>query len=148
MFLLASHLLFPAASGGGGGPPPTTLVSITNQNVEYAFEGLGNRVAGYRLNTAGNAQGRENTNYYTLENWLVSGASSDYVAYVTATGDTVTGTLNAEVALSSSPEWYVTTAGYGSVTATLTVQIRKASDHSVLDTATITLYAERNPIEE
>lgn len=124
----------PAAPGG--------LVSITDQTVAQSGT-IAGQTAGYRLNTSGAAQARNRNSYSTLETWKLLGASSDYVAYVTVSGDPLTsGTTDAEVNLNTSPEWYITAPNGGMLTSVLTVQIRDGSTHSVLDTATITLVSE------
>lgn len=128
----------PAAAGG--------LVSITNQSVSQVGSALAQR-AGYRLNTSGIVESLRLTTYATLETWKVSGSTSAYVAYVTISGDalgTGSSATSTEVAITGSPEWYINTSTLGlSKTCTLTVEIRNASTHAVLDTATITLYVER-----
>lgn len=79
----------------------------------------------------------------TLETWLLSGAASDYECRATLTsGSLTTGTTGTWMSLSTSRQWQRDRAAFGSASATLTIEIRRASDGVVLDSATITLQAD------
>lgn len=144
-FLFASNILY--SSGGAPPTPPDPedpeigSVSVTNQAVTQSGI-LPTQIAGYRVNTSGIVEARNRNSYSTRETWLLTGASSDFVAYVTYTGDVPTGTLSSEVNLSTSPEWSVN-GDSGEKVTVLTVEIRNASTHAVLDSCTVELTAEK-----
>lgn len=141
MFLISPQILFSAVSGGGGGGG-SPVVSINDQAVTQSGSTVG-QVAGYRLESTGIAQARHKSVRSTLETWLISGVVSDYVAYVTYIGDTPTGTIGSEISLSGSPEWTLSAAPMEILSCDLTVQIRDAVSHAVLDTCTVQLTSEQ-----
>lgn len=102
--------------------------------------------AGYRLNTSGIAEKLENAAYTTLETWLVMGSSGSYEARATLnSGSLTSGTTGSWLALSSSREWTVTDSVFdlNPVEAEILVEIRNATTLAVIDSATVTLSAER-----
>lgn len=114
-------------------------VSIADQSISKI--GAGITSASYSLQSGGNTVDQDDS---VLETWLLSGAAADYGVYVTKTGDSVTGSLGSWLALSSTRTWGVTAVlSPETKFATLTVQIRNATTLVVLDTATVTLSAER-----
>lgn len=124
----------------------TTLwqrIGIGDENIADS-RGSGAAVAGYRLNTSGVIESRLGAAYATIGQWLALGSAGDYECFVTVNSGTLTlGTSGSWLALSSSCEWYVSQATVGVKTANITVQIRRASSGTVLDSATIDLEAER-----
>ena len=118
-------------------------INIANADV-LDSAGVGTAVAGYRLNTSGIAEKLVRVTYTTLETWLSFGTASNYECRATVTAGAITsGTTGSWLALSSSREWKVEQGSVGTGTATLTIEIRNASTLVVLDSATITLEAER-----
>jgi hypothetical protein len=123
----------------------TDAVSISNKTGSSLVAG-GPATAGYRLNSSGTAEATSVTagNAYvaiSLE-WLVYGSAGDYESFMHQdSGDALTsGTMDTWQVLSSTRTW--TLVGSGSdLAASCTLQIRRASDSVVLDTATITFEA-------
>lgn len=83
-------------------------------------------------------------------NWLTGGSSSDYEVRatqvsdtITGTGTSATGTLNTWMNLGTNREWTVAATGAGNTGRrwVLTIEIRRASDLVVLDSATIDIEA-------
>jgi hypothetical protein len=79
-------------------------------------------------------------------NWLLIGTNTDYECRATITSGGLTGgdSTGAWLSLGTTRMWYVH-ATNTVVTCTLTIEIRRASDGVVLDTATVTLDAESTP---
>lgn len=120
-------------------------VAITDQSVS-ATRLSATSTAGYRLNTSGIVEKLENAAYATLETWLVMGSSSSYEARATLnSGSLASGTTGSWLALSSSREWTVQDAVFdpSPVEAVILVEIRNATTLAVIDSATVTLSAER-----
>ena len=106
--------------------------------------GVGTARSGYRLNTSGIAEERDGASYSTLETWLSAGSSSGYECRATVTFGTLTsGTTGTWLALSTSREWYVEQGSVGTNTCEFTVEIRNATTLAVVDSAAITLEADR-----
>lgn len=120
-------------------------VSIADQAI-YAERAAGTATAGYRLNSSGIAESQVNTGYSTLETWLLSGSASAYEVRATLSSGTLSsGTTGTWENLGTSRSWTVadsTLDPYMSE-AVIVVEIRDATTLLVLDTATITLQAER-----
>lgn len=136
---MAGALALMMGSGASGG---SASASITNQTINSIQ--LSTATAGYRLNSAGTAQRLVQASYTTLETWLVSGTASQFEVRVTPTGDALsTGTTGSWLALSSDREWTLVQASVAAKSTSLLVEIRNASSGAVLDSATVTLYAER-----
>lgn len=118
-------------------------INIAANAVSHSV-GVGTATAGYRLNTSGIAEGREGASYSTLETWLAFGTASNYECRATVVFGTLTsGTSGAWLSLGSSQEWSITQVGVGTNTCEITIEIRNASTLVVLDSATITLEADR-----
>lgn len=118
-------------------------INITDQNL-YFSRPIGTTTAGYRLNSSGIVEARDFAGYSTLETWLVSGTASNYEAKATVlVGSVSTGTTGSWLSLGSSREWTVTQASMGTKQCQLLVEIRNASTLAVVDSAAITLEAER-----
>ena len=118
-------------------------INITGTSVSNSV-GVGTAVAGFRLNTSGIAEELVRITYTTLETWLAFGTASNYECRATVVFGTLTsGTSGAWLSLGSSQEWSITQVGVGTNTCELTIEIRNASTLVVLDSATITLEADR-----
>lgn len=118
-------------------------VSITNQTSEHVVATPATATAGYRLNNSGSASKRVAGSYSAISNeWMLRGSVSQYETRATLnSGSTPSGTLGSWLSLSTTRDWELTTAS-GNITCSLTVEIRRASNGEVLDSATITLTAE------
>lgn len=123
----------------------TAWQRITLNNASVSDSAIiGTAVAGYRLNTSGIAEKLVRITYTTLETWLAFGSASNYECRATLdSGALTSGTTGSWLALSSSREWKVERGAAGNSSATITVEIRNASTLVVIDSATITLEAER-----
>lgn len=81
-------------------------LTINNQSVSVSV-GV-TATAGYRLNTSGVAEKREQASYTTLETWLSSGTSSNYESRCTVNSGTLAGgTANTWESLGTSREWFI-----------------------------------------
>ena len=120
-------------------------VNITDQSISD-LRPSARATAGYRLNSSGIAESIVDVTYTTLETWLLSGAASDYEVRVTLSlGTLSSGTTGTWQNLGTSRSWTVVAGNsYPEIAeAEIVVEIRDATTLMILDTATITLYAER-----
>ena len=121
----------PRTAGGGGA---TGTVAISDQTIED----LNNVSINYRAN--GNVEGNPGG---VLETWVTG--TTDFTAYeIRATklsGANPIGTLGSWLSLGSNRAWTLT-ATLLTKFCVLRIEIRRASDGSVLDTATVNLQAE------
>ena len=120
-------------------------VNITNTSI-YATRFVGTATAGYRLNSSGIAESQVNATYSTLETWLLSGSASDYEVRATLSSGTLSsGTTGTWENLGTSRSWTVDDSIVDATIsgAVIVVEIRDATTLLLLDTATITLQAER-----
>lgn len=122
------------------------VVSITNQTV--TGDRIGVATALYRLAANGQIQTEQNGSPpASAANWLTPPfAMGNYECRATDAGTvgtgTFVGTLNTWQVLSTDRAWSMQrNLGAGQCTKTLTIEIRRAADAVVLDTATITLTA-------
>lgn len=137
-----------AESGGGEGGGGSGLVAISDHNSIAIRAYPTAATAAYKLDNDGIAYYKGPPTSYTAisSEWLLSGAVGDYETRATkVSGTTPTGTLGSWVALSTDREWVLTQSAAGSSSCVLTVEIRNATTLEVLDTATITLWAESTP---
>ena len=106
-------------------------------------------IVSYQLTSAGAANSvTTSSGTETIENWVTptSAAGANYEARATVnTGSLSSGTTGAWTALSSTQTWNVTRSTVGSKNCTFTVEIRRASSGTVLDTVTIDLSANVDP---
>lgn len=121
-------------------------VSIADQSI-YVTRPSAAATAGYRLNSSGIAESLSNTAYSTLETWLLSGAASAYEVRATLSSGTLSsGTTGTWENLGTSRSWTVVDSTFDPYMseAVIVVEIRDATTLLILDTATITLQAERS----
>lgn len=107
-----------------------------DQVVRFNY-GAGSATAEWRLAASGLVQsfyGQEE-DYY----WLLAGNSADYE--VRATGSGVNGTLGSWMGLESDRSWTVSSTS-GTVTGSMTVEIRRKGSATVLASAAISFHAE------
>lgn len=124
---------------GRGGP----RVAITDQ--EVAASGAAPQSATYRLDNAGAARAIVGVSNVILENWITptSAAGAAYEARATVvSGSLSSGTTGSWLSLGTTRDWNVSRGSVGLSTCILTIEIRRASDSVVIDSATITLSAE------
>lgn len=105
----------------------------------------GTATAAYEVHADGTVYTTTGTNTLgLLENWLSFGTASNYEVKATLLGGaTPTGTLGSWLALSSNRAWTLSQSLVGDTTCTLLIEIRNALSLAVVDTATVTIYAER-----
>lgn len=132
-------IINPYASGTGA------TVSIGDQTVTSVANSPGTANAGYRLGNDGNIYSETGSGFFDGgTDWInpTSAAGSAYeVRALIVSGSVSSGTIGSWQALSSNWEWIVSRSTIGTSTAVLTIEIRLASDGSVLDSATITIEA-------
>lgn len=129
----------PMLMQGGG----VTAVSITNQIINSTAAAPSK--AEYVLDSNGDAL-QVTTSGGTVPiagEWLVSGAAADFEVMATVnSGSLTTGTTGSWESLSVTQSWTKEQAVAGSSTVNFTVQIRRAADGAVLDSADIDMTAD------
>lgn len=123
------------SSGGGGG----TFLGIENADISAGGVAASVTVT-YSVNSNGTLSGTGYAGTWNSD----STAGSGYEVKATVTsGSLTTGTTGSWLALSSNRTWTVTdsTQDDGAEQATMTLEIRAVGTTAVLDTATITFYA-------
>jgi hypothetical protein len=124
----------------------TVVIGIVDDFVASFTVGV-NATATYRLSSGGTISGTQGTNtIVTLGTWLPSGVGADYEVKATLTPgtDTPTGSLGAFVSLGVTKTWQLVSTGPGVLESELTIEIRRVSDSVVIQTAVITMQAERS----
>lgn len=125
--------------------------AITISNLTASSDAISptNATATYRLDTTGDISATQGSNTIVdVGDWISpkGGASDSYEARATVTSGSLTsGTAGSWLGLGTQRVWTLTqnSAGTGPATCVFTLEIRRASDSVVLDTATITLQAEK-----
>lgn len=119
-------------------------VSITNQNLINVTFSPTNSTQTYRLNSNGKVYDVKNGTASLIEDWVTpNSAASNYECFVTVTSGTLSsGTSGSWLSLGTTRDWSVTQTAIGVKTCVFTVDIRKISTTTVLDSATITIEAE------
>ena len=119
---------------------------ITIEDFEASSIGSsGTRTALYRLASSGNIEATNGTNTVVdIGDWITpQNNMANYECRATmVSGILSSGTINAWQSLSVDRQWTVLRASPGSNQAIITVEIRRAIDAVVLDSATITLTAQ------
>lgn len=122
------------------------VISITDVTASSATTDPTNATATYRLESDGDigATSGDNT-VLDVGDWITPQTNmASYEARATTLSGTPVGTMGAWLNLGSTRTWTLTRSSVGIGSASFTLEIRRASDGSVLDTATITLEAEVN----
>lgn len=129
--LMAASMPRAASSGAGS-------VSISFQNIIKVGTGATSVTASYTLDSDGKVYKNASAE---LETWLISGAAADFEARATLqNGSTPTsGTMDTWLALSSDRTWSLTAAAGVSDGCQFLIEIRRASDGVILDSASIQL---------
>lgn len=126
------------------GSSADTLIAITDQTISSLVFPPNTAEAGYRLGADGKVYRYINGVFTEVETWCTpTSNASNYEARVTVnSGSTPTGSVGSWVALSSTRDWTVseTTSGVNNV-SNFTVEIRRVSTTTVLDSAIIDLTA-------
>lgn len=135
--------IFVALMASGG-----VVVDLTSPvTITHSSGGILASATGYRVAADGfvyRAASSVSPSYTQFEQWISAPAlAGDYEVRVTATGDTPTGSaLGTWLALSSTRSWELIASPGGTLTATLTVEIRDTATATVRDTATVTMTSE------
>lgn len=124
---------------GGVTAPVAGSVDIFNTSCNDS--GTGVTTAQYSLNSSGAGSGTNIAGW----TWLLSGLNSDYEVFATLnSGDSPTGPIGSWVALSTTRTWALTAVISPEIkSCSLGLEIRPAGGGANLDTATITISAER-----
>lgn len=133
---IAPMMADPSAAGGGGG-----VVSISDR---YAIKGTVSApaTASYSISIDGHVK----INGLNVETWLNSGIAAGYDVRATLVSGTAPAgsALAAWLNLSSSRTWSLTRSTIGNVSCVLTIEIGLAGSGAAIDSATITIEAERD----
>ena len=123
------------------------VISISNQNAFSSETGV-TALAQYSLDSTGNVRMTETDNgLANVETWLNNPANrGNYDCRATMISGTLTsGTVGSWLNLASTRTWTLQRSTNGSINASFTLEIRRASDGTVLDTATISMQASFSP---
>ena len=121
-------------------------VNLTNQTANSFTLSPGTAEAAYILNSNGNAQLLQDGNTTNVSGeWLVFGTNSAFEVRATLnSGSLSSGTTGTWLSLGTTRTWTVQETA-GTKTANLTIEIRRASDGTVLDSCTVDITAEVSP---
>lgn len=126
-----------------GGP----RVSIADLSPSAATTSPTNATVQYQLTNAGVTNTINQGGTTSQGNWVTpagaAGANYEVRASIVS-GSLTSGTTGSWLALSSTRTWALTQSSIGSSTCVLTIEIRNATSLAVLDSATITLTAEKS----
>ncbi len=129
---------------GGAWTTVWQRISIVD-NVANSVRPVGTATAQYELRSDGSLW--FTSGYNTLvqsSDWLDFGASSSYEVRATLTSGTLdSGTTGSWLGLGTTRTWSISQGIVGVNSATITVEIRNAATATVVDTAYITIEAER-----
>lgn len=121
-------------------------IDISNQNVLDLRVLPNNARAGIHLDANGTWARIQSTLTTPIGNWVTpTSRASAYEVRATLNSGSVDGTSAATgtwLAMTADRRWTVTRTTIGTSTANLTLEIRRASDGTVMDSATISLTAE------
>jgi hypothetical protein len=126
------------------------VINFTDQYIDSGYSYYSAR-AGYQICgstsgaiSAGKVYSDVNGTVTQLEQWITpTSQASNYEVYATYSGNTPSGSgTSSWISCSSNPEWYLQAIGNQSLSTTLTIQVRKISTTTVLDTWNVYLTAE------
>lgn len=122
-------------------------VTIGDEFISSTRVASGTAVSTYTLSSTGDINQTVNTNTTDIGDWITpKSAAANYECFATLSSGTLSsGTTGSWLALTSSRSWTRNQSTNGTSTAVIVVQIRKTGTSTVLDTATITLEANREP---
>jgi hypothetical protein len=133
-----------AACGGAA-----AVVAIADRTVSNARPNPSTCTAGYRLENDGDIHVSSSIGtYFDVSDWVTptSAAGADYECRATITSGTFTTGSSASgswLALDTTRTWFVERTTVGVKTCIFTLEIRRTSDGTVLDSATIEVTAEQ-----
>lgn len=120
-------------------------ISIGDTFVQSSMSGVTNATAVYRLDSDGLIYGTfSGTNTITAAggNWIVPATNmANYEVNATLDSGSVSGTFGSWLSLGTDRTWTLTNTISGTDTGQITVQIRRISDGTVMDSAVISFEA-------
>lgn len=132
----ANRKVFPSAASG----------AVLFDDVASSV-GIGGRTAGIRVNASGIQERLIQAAYTTVGTWLLSGAAADYeVRLDVVSGPTPSGSaVGTWLGAGTSREWtnFDGSSGDGGVLTTATLSVRDVATATLIDTAALTIEAER-----
>jgi hypothetical protein len=129
---------------GGMFPVTTVTVSINDQSVSDITISPTTAIAAYSINSDGTVRDHDGA---LLETWLLTGAASSFEVRATlSSGSTPGGTLGTWLACSTTREWTITGSSPVPVSCVLLIEIRNASTMVTLDSASVTMTAQRDTV--
>jgi hypothetical protein len=137
------RMLSASGSGGGGGGGGGGSVTLNNASASTETVRFASAYAYYSLYSGGGGD-YSDAGSITTFTWLNSGSSSSYQVKATkVSGSTPSGNLGTWDSMASTNTWSLTKSGAtaGTLTCSLTIQIRRVSDSVVVATATVSLTA-------
>jgi hypothetical protein len=121
------------------------VVFLTNIFAGHTAISPSNAFAAYELQADGDIQTYHGGTNGDSGDWITpksaSGASSYEVRATLLSGTTPAGTLGSWLALSVARSWSLSRSTIGTTTCDLTVEIRRASDGTILTSQTVTIEA-------
>lgn len=120
------------------------VVSISDTNVNRTVTTPSTATASYSLENDGDiaVNGADDGDWITPK----AAAGADYECRATVlSGSFTSGTFGSWLALNTTRTWTLVRSTIGTSTASMTLEIRRASDGTVLDSATINFSAEVSP---
>ena len=121
------------------------VVSISDESITDVGGFSANASLIFRA-TGGLEAQRANAGNYALPNWLTPpGGGSRYQIRATVQAGSVNGTTGSWLSLGSDQSWFVASIAGGGQSCSLLIEIRRASDGVVVDSATYNLGASSSP---
>lgn len=116
------------------------VISVSDATVAGVFE-FGSATVSYTLANDGNIYQLDQDGSVVIGQWITPQSNmANYECFATHdSGDLPGGTFGAWQSLASNRAWSLTRVALATALGTFTVQIRRASDATVLDSASITL---------
>lgn len=120
------------------------VISIDNTPVSDSQISPTPAIVSYALLNTGVVQASSAGVPFDVGNWVTptSSAGAAYEARATVISGSPAGTFGTWQALNANRSWSLSRSAVGTSSASFTVEIRRASDGTVLDSATITLEAQ------
>ena len=128
------------------GTSAAPTITLTNRSVTYSSGGILSANAGWRASNDSyiyTGVGSASPAYTQREQWdNIPATVGDYEIYATYTGDTPSGTFGSWLNLGTTRTWLLTASPGSTLSAILSVDIRKVGTGTVLASATINLTAD------
>jgi hypothetical protein len=121
-------------------------INISNATILHLAHTPANASAAYRLDNAGNIIRFNGATPTDMGDWITPQVNmANYESRATLnSGTTPSGTLNTWQALTSNRTWTLSRSTVGTSSCSITVEIRRAVDGVVMDSAIISLTAEKD----